>query len=91
MKKINWNIVLLLIAVLVVAACLLWAGSAEFGGTDNKATEIIEASDYKPWFDYLFAPSSPVVESFLFSLQAALGAGVLFYCIGYFVGRKSKK
>ncbi len=83
MKKINWNIVLLLLAVLVVAACLLWAGSAEFGGTDNKATEIIEASDYKPWFDYLFAPSSP--------LQAALGAGVLFYCIGYFVGRKSKQ
>ncbi len=91
MKKINWNIVLLLLAVLVVAGCLLWAGSAEFGGTDNKATEIIESSDYKPWFDYLFAPSSPVVESFLFSLQAALGAAVLFYCIGYFVGRKSKQ
>ncbi len=91
MKKINWNIILLLLAVLVVAGCLLWAGSAEFGGTDNKATEIIESSDYKPWFDYLFSPSSPVVESFLFSLQAALGAGVLFYCIGYFVGRKSKQ
>ncbi len=91
MKKTNWNIVLVLLAIVVVAGCLLWAGEAEFGGTDNKATEIIEANEYAPWFDYLFAPSSPVVESFLFSLQAAIGAGVLFFGIGYFVGRKSKK
>lgn len=85
------NIILLLLAIGVVAISLLWAGGAEFGGTDNKATEIIEATQYKPWFDYLFAPSSPVVESFLFSLQSAIGSGILFYCIGYFMGRKSKK
>lgn len=91
MKTKNWNILLLFFAIAVVVVSLLWAGGAEFGGTDNKAVEVIESTDYKPWFDYLFAPSSAVVESFLFSLQAAIGAGVLFYCIGYFVGRKSEK
>lgn len=91
MKKRDWNIVLLLLAIGVVGISLFWAGGAVFGGTDNKATEIIEATNYKPWFDYLFTPSSPVVESFLFSLQAAIGSGILFYCIGYFVGRKNRK
>ncbi len=91
MKKINWNIVLVLLVIVVVAGCLVWAGGAEFGGTDNAATAIIEQQNYTPWFDYLLAPSSPVVESFLFSLQAAIGAGVLFFGIGYFVGRKSRK
>lgn len=91
MKKGHWNIILLLLAIGVVITSLLWAGGAEFGGTDNKAVEIIESTNYKPWFDYIIAPSSPVVESFLFSLQAAIGSGILFYCIGYFVGRKSKK
>lgn len=91
MKKLNWNIVLLLLAIFVVVGCLLWAGGAEFGGTDNAATAIIEEQNYKPWFDYIIAPSSSVVESFLFSLQSAIGAGILFYCIGYFVGRKSVK
>lgn len=91
MKNKNWNIWLFLLAVAIVVVSLLWAGGAEFGGTDNKAVAVIEGTDYKPWFDYLFAPSSPVVESFLFSLQAAIGAGILFYCIGYFVGRKAKQ
>lgn len=89
MKKSNIALLLLVIGVVVIS--LLWAGNAEYGGTDNKATEIIEATHYKPWFDYLLAPSSPVVESFLFSLQSAIGSGVLFYCIGYFVGRRAKQ
>lgn len=89
MKKSNLNFILTLLAIAVVLVSLLWAGKAEFGGTDNKAVEIIESNNYTPWFDYITAPASPVVESFLFSLQAALGAGVLFYFIGYFKGRRS--
>lgn len=91
MKTKNGNIILVVLVIAVVIVSLLWAGGAEFGGTDNKAVEVIEATNYRPWFDYLLAPSSPVVESFLFSLQAAIGAGILFYCIGYFVGRKNRK
>lgn len=87
MKK-HINILLAIVAILVVIISLLWAGAVEFSGTDNRAVEVIEEMDYKPWFSYLIAPSSAVVESFLFSLQAALGAGVLFYIIGYFTGRR---
>lgn len=85
------NLILVFLAVGVVIVSLLWAGNAEFSGTDNKATEIIEASNYKPWFDYLLAPSSPVIESFLFSLQAAIGSGILFYGIGYFMGKRTQQ
>lgn len=89
MKKNNLNILLALLAIGIIVISLLWAGNAEFGGTDNKAVDIIASNNYTPWFDYLITPASPVVESFLFSLQAALGAGVLFYFIGYFRGRHS--
>lgn len=91
MKHINWNFILLLLAIGVILISLLWGGASDFRGTDNQAVEIIEASDYKPWFSYIISPSSPVVESFLFSLQASLGAGVLFYFIGYFRGRRTKQ
>lgn len=91
MKRINWNFILLLLAIGVVIISLLWGGASDFSGTDNQAVEVIEASDYKPWFSYIIAPSSPVIESFLFSLQASIGAGVLFYFIGYFRGRRSSQ
>ena len=40
---------------------------------------------YKPWFQPLWKPPSDEVESLLFSLQAAIGAGFL----GYVIGRRS--
>lgn len=64
----------------------LMAGT-EFGGTDAAAAEAIAATGYRPWFTSLFTPGSSEVESGLFALQAALGAGVLGYVIGWFRAR----
>lgn len=75
-------------AVLVITACLWWGlrAGADFGGTDNSATDAIDATGYVPWWQSWFKPG-PAVESGLFALQAALGAGVLGYAIGWLRAR----
>ncbi len=75
----------LLVIVLAVAPLFLVQGS-EFGGADGAAEEmILEISpDTEPWFQPFWEPPGGEVESLLFALQAALGAGV----VGYFFGLK---
>ena len=85
----------LILAVLVVAISvipLLFLKNAEFAGSDDKAKEAITQIDnnYKPWFSPIFEPPSAEIESLLFSLQAAIGSGVVCYYFGYLKG-KSKK
>jgi cobalt/nickel transport protein len=93
--NINWkhNIVLLFIAVLITILPLMIIRNSEFSGADGLAEETIQEirSDYKSWFQPLWEPPGGETESLLFSLQAALGSGVIFYCIGYLKGRYATK
>jgi len=60
-------------------------GLAEpFAGADDQAQAAITAAnpDYRPWFTPLWEPPSGEIESLLFALQAALGAGLLGYYLG---------
>jgi cobalt/nickel transport protein len=47
-------------------------------------------SDYKPWFSSIWEPPSGEIESLLFALKAALGAGFIGYYIGYVRGNVIK-
>ena len=79
------SVLLLAAAGAIVAAPLVIPRlRGEFKGADDLGTEAILASrpDYKPWFEPLWKPPSDEVETMLFALQAALGAGVLGYVIG---------
>ncbi|RBY90349.1 energy-coupling factor ABC transporter substrate-binding protein [Blastococcus sp. TBT05-19] len=80
---------LLVLAVIALFAVplLVDGGTSEYGGTDAAVTEQLEADGYTPWFDSLFSPAGEV-ESGLFALQAALGAGVLGYVLGRLHGRR---
>lgn len=79
-------------AVLLVAAALLaivplfmgFQGEEIFSGADNQAEAAIQEirPDYEPWFHPLWEPPSGEIESLLFALQAALGAGFLGYYLG---------
>jgi cobalt/nickel transport protein len=84
----NILLVVLLIALAVVP--LFFAGNAEFSGADALAEKAITEinSNYKPWFSPLWKPPSSEIETFLFALQAAIGAGFSGYYIGYLRGRK---
>ena len=69
--------------VLMVAPLLFVKG--KYGGSDDAASAAVAASQpgFHPWFEPLWKPPSPEIESLLFALQAAIGAGT----IGYVVGR----
>jgi cobalt/nickel transport system permease protein len=75
------------ILVLIVAPLIARKG-AEWTGADTRATDEVTAidPDYDQWFDGWWSPPSGEVESFLFALQAAIGAGV----VGYLVGTKRR-
>ena len=82
------NGMLLSLAAAIVALPLLVAGHGDFSGSDGQAQEVIDRSGYVPWFEPLWEPPSGEIESLLFSLQAALGAGLLGYYLGLRRGRK---
>lgn len=76
---------LLAAAAAIVAVPLMVPGfGGAFKGSDDLGREAIAAArpDYKPWFEPLWSPPSGEVQSLLFALQAALGAGFLGYAIG---------
>jgi cobalt/nickel transport protein len=83
----NW-LLLLGVVVLAVAPLVLIKG-AEFSGADGQAEDAIKEiqPEYKPWFNPLVELPSGEVESLLFSVQAAAGAGVIGYVIGLYKGR----
>ncbi|MER5578188.1 energy-coupling factor ABC transporter substrate-binding protein [Streptomyces massasporeus] len=90
--KINLAL-LLAVAALAVLPLALGLGDHKkepFTGSDGEAeTAITELKpDYEPWFSPLYEPPSGEIESALFALQAALGAGVLAYYFGLRRGRR---
>ncbi len=63
----------------------------EFGGTDGAATEILEEQGVEPWFEPLVNLDSGEIESGLFALQAAAGAGIVGFALGSLSGRSAAK
>ena len=94
-KKNNLSVNLLLILIVIALAIipLFIAKDAEFGGADGQAEEAIAEinADYDPWFSPIFEPKSGEIESLLFALQAAIGAGIIGYGLGYLKGRRKEE
>ena len=89
MKVWQKNLILIGLVILLAAFPLWYCRDAEFGGADGMAGELVEESDpdFEPWFQPILEPASGEVESMLFALQAAIGAGV----VGFILGRITKK
>lgn len=84
------NLLLLLAVVVLAVAPILLLQDAEFAGADGQAVDIIAEvnPNYQPWFEPLWEPPSGEIESLLFAVQAAIGAGFICYWIGYMRGRR---
>jgi cobalt/nickel transport protein len=89
------NLLLLLAVILLAVIPLRMIAPTEegeeiFAGADDQAGAEIEriAPDYEPWSSPLWEPPSGEISSLLFALQAAIGAGLLAYCLGYYRGRR---
>ena len=82
--------VLLLLCVAIAAIPLLTIHNSEFGGADGQAEEAIAElnPEYEPWAESVLEPPGGETESLLFALEAAVGAGVVCFGLGYLVARK---
>jgi cobalt/nickel transport protein len=76
---------LLLFVVFTEKETKTWSGADTLA--KQKIVEIT-GGEYKPWFSPIWKPPSSEIETFLFSLQAAAGAVVIGYFVGYFRGIK---
>lgn len=90
LKTSTKNLILLSIVALLFIGPLVFNKNAEYGGADGQAEEAITQinPDYKPWFESFWEPPSGEIESLLFALQAAIGAGVIGYYFGYMKGKR---
>ncbi len=93
MKRFQNLILLALVVILVVLPLLLVRAPKPgpdgktveiFTGADGQAEDMIGkiVPDYQPWAEPLLKPPSGEIESLLFVLQAALGAGFIGYWYG---------
>ncbi len=87
------NLLLLSIVVLLAIIPLFIQKNAEFGGADGEAEAAISEinKEYEPWFEAIWEPPSGEIESLLFVLQAAIGAGFIGYFIGFTRGRHQRQ
>ena len=81
-------IMILGVVILTVIPLVIHAGKGEdegyFGGVDGAAEEVIgEKMKYEPWFSPIWEPPSGEIESLLFAVQAAIGAIIIGYFVGY--------
>ena len=88
-------IILILVIVLMAFIPLFALKDAEFGGSDDAGSQIVEEVDsgYEPWatpiFEQALGGELPgEVESLLFCVQTGIGVGIIAFVMGRFVERK---
>ena len=88
-------ILLLLVVILLAFPLALYNGKGEdqgyFSGAEDQGSAAVEATGYQPWFSSLWEPPSPEIESLLFAVQAAIGAIIIGYILGYYNGQGKER
>lgn len=86
---------LIIAAVLIMFVPLFALKGAEFGGSDDAGSGMVEqiAGNYQPWFTPVLETAihgelPGEVESLLFCLQTGIGVGVIAFVMGRLVERK---
>ena len=91
MERTTLLILAIVCAIIFIAPLAMYNGHGEddgyFGGSDDAASQQIEATNFKPWFSSIWEPPSGEIESLLFALQAAIGAIIIGYAFGYWRGQ----
>ncbi len=88
--------VMLVIIVLIMIIPLLTLKNAEFGGSDDSGSQVVEeinGEEYVTWFTPIIetiidGELSGETECLLFCIQTGIGVGIIAYNMGRFVERK---
>ena len=84
-------VVLIVVVLALVITPLIIVPDADYGGADGAAEDMISETGYEPWFESIWEPPSGEIESLLFVTQAAIGAIIIGYFIGYEKGKRAKE
>ncbi|GAA0798835.1 hypothetical protein GCM10008910_24040 [Faecalicatena orotica] len=95
-KNAKTVIILLIIAALIAFVPLFALKGAEFGGSDDAGSVVVEelqGGEYTPWFTPILETAlggeiPGEVESLIFCLQTGIGVGVIAFVMGRFVERR---
>ena len=90
------NLILaILVIIIVVLPLAMYSGLGEdegyFGGSDDQGSDSVTETGYEPWFHSFWEPPSGEIESLLFAVQAAIGAGIIGYFFGLWRGESKAK
>ena len=96
MNKTKRTVILLIAAAVLIAMIPLFAlKGAEFGGSDDAGSVMVEEikGNYEPWFTpvletFLDGELPGEVESLFFCLQTGIGVGIIAFLMGRLVERK---
>lgn len=96
MSKNRTIVIVLIIAAILIALVPLFAlKGAEFGGSDDAGSVMIEeiTDGYEPWFtpvlESMIDGELPgEIESLFFCLQTGIGVGIIAFIMGRLVERK---
>lgn len=87
--------VLLILVVLIAVIPLFALKGAEFGGSDDAGSVMIEEihGEYTPWFTPILETALDgelpgEIESLIFCVQTGIGVGIIAFIMGRFVERK---
>lgn len=87
--------VLLILVVLIAVIPLFALKGAEFGGSDDAGSVMIEKinGEYTPWFTPVLETAlggelPGEIESLIFCVQTGIGVGIIAFIMGRFVERK---
>jgi cobalt/nickel transport protein len=87
--KLEYITIGILVIFIASFAYVSSSGNHEWGGTDDQPENVIDkltGGTYQPWAQSVWTPPSGEIESLLFALQAAFGALIIGYFLGYYRG-----
>ena len=94
-KNAKTVILLFAIAVLITVIPLAALRGAEFGGSDDAGSVMVEeiSGEYEPWFTPVLETAlggeiPGEIESLIFCVQTGIGVGVIAFFMGRFVERR---
>ncbi len=91
-------IILLFAAALIIIVPLFALKGAEFGGSDDAGSVMVEeiTGKYDPWFTPVLEQAlngeiPGEIESLVFCIQTGIGVGIIAFCMGRLVERKHQE